>query len=419
MRKKFFTIGFLTLLHICGFSQENNNQQSPINIEKTTITDDFENGVVSMNGKNGLKIATPSGDFVFKPFMLVQTAAKFNYYDDEGLDKAYNQDNVANSGFAIPYAVLGFTGKAFGHITFNLSINAAASGGSLLQQAWFDIQTKKTIAFRIGKFKTPFTHAYLTTLGETLLPVLPTSLTASVILPYSLNAVTPSIGTGFDLGAEIHGTFAKSFGYEVGIFNGNGAGSNIAGKTFSDDWHIPSLLYAGRLTFAPKGAVPNIQGAANCLDQNKWMLGVSTSLNVESENESTNDFRAGLEFVYLYHKLYVAAECYFMNVGFTKRQKIDESYKFMGGYAQIGYFLTNQLQAAARFELYERNGITTGGLLNMPAIGCNYFIPNCNLKLQTMYQYTGRTGHETQIDRDNDDLGMSVHSATVMLQYTF
>jgi len=418
MKQNFISLVSLALLPFFGLAQES-QEQSTIDIQKTAISDDFENGVVSMNGKNGLKIATTSGDFVFKPFMLVQTAAKFNYYDDEGLDKAYNQDNVANSGFAVPYAVLGFTGKAFGKVTFNLSLNAAASGGALLQQAWFDIQTNKSVAFRIGKFKTPFTHAYLTTLGETLLPVLPTSLTSTVILPYSLNAVTPSIGTGFDLGAEIHGSFAKAFAYEVGIFNGSGAGSNSAGKTFSDDWHIPSLLYAGRLTFAPKGAVPTIQGSANRLDENKWMIGVSTSLNVESENESTNDFRAGLEFAYLYHKLYVAAECYYMNVGFTKRQKIDESYNFMGGYAQVGYFLTNQLQAAARYELYERNGLKTGGLLNMPAIGCNYFMPNCNLKLQAMYQYTGRTGHETQIDRDNDDLGMTVHSATILLQYTF
>ena len=52
------------------------------------------------------------------------------------------------------YAVLGFTGKAFGKVAFNLSINAAASGGALLQQAWFDVQLKKQFAIRGGKFKT-------------------------------------------------------------------------------------------------------------------------------------------------------------------------------------------------------------------------------------------------------------------------
>ncbi|MBQ1969848.1 MAG: porin, partial [Paludibacteraceae bacterium] len=41
------------------------------------------------------------------------------------------------------------------------------------------------------------------------------------------------------------------------------------------------------------------------------------------------------------------------------------------------------------------------------------------LKLQAMYQYMGRWGHETQLDRDNDDLGLATHSAMVSLQYSF
>lgn len=204
--------------------------------------EDTENGVVSLSGKEGFTIGTKKGDFVFKPYMLVQTSANISYYDDEGLDLAYNQDNIANSGFSIPYAILGFTGKAFNMVTFNLSINAASSGGGILQQAWFDVKLKESFAIRVGKFKTPFAHAYLTTLGETLMPTLPVSLTAPVILPYSLNAVTPNIGTGFDLGVEVHGLIKEKFGYEVGIFNGTGSSVNVASKTFSDDWHIPAVL---------------------------------------------------------------------------------------------------------------------------------------------------------------------------------
>lgn len=131
---------------------------------------DTENGVVSLAGSKGFVIQSRKGDFVFKPYMLVQTSANFNWYDDEGLDKAYNQDNVENSGFAIPNAILGFTGKAFNKVSFNLSINAAKSGGNLLQQAWFDVKFKEPLQLRVGKFKTPFSHAYLTTLGETLFP---------------------------------------------------------------------------------------------------------------------------------------------------------------------------------------------------------------------------------------------------------
>ncbi len=381
--------------------------------------EDTENGIESLAGREGFTIASKKGDFVFKPYLLVQTSANFNWYDDEGLDKAYNQDNVANSGFAIPYAVLGFTGKAFGKVSFNLSLNAAATGAALLQQAWFDVELKKQFSIRVGKFKTPFSHAYLTTLGETLMPSLPLSLTAPVILPYSLNAVTPNIGTGFDLGVEVHGLLADKFGYEVGLFNGTGISVNTAGKTFSDDWHIPSLLYAGRFTYMPKGVMPSTQGNPNRLNEDKLMLGVSTSLNVESENESTNDYRAGLEFAMLKRKLYLGAEMYYMHVGFTKRQKIDQGYHYLGGYVQGGYFVTSRLQATARYDFFNRNGMDTNGFMNMPAVGVNYFFKGCNLKLQAMYQFVGRWGHDTQLDRDNDDLGIATHNATVMLQYTF
>ena len=377
------------------------------------------NGIVSLAGREGFTISSKKGDFLFKPYLLVQTGIHLNWYDDEGLDKTYNQDNMANSGFSVPYAVLGFTGKAFGKVAFNLSINAAASSGALLQQAWFDIQWRPELQLRAGKCKTPFTHAYLTTLGETLMPQLPVSLTSSVILPYSLNAVTPQIGTGFDLGIELHGLLNGRWGYQIGLFNGTGINVNNATKTFSDDWHIPSLLYAGRLTYMPKGVMPSTQGNPNRLHENKLLLGLSASVNVESENESTNDSRVGLEFAWLYRKLYLAAEAYWMHVGFTERQKIYESYDYLGGYIQGGYFVAPRLQAALRYDLFNRNGTGKDGLLNMPAVGVNYFFKGCNLKLQAMYQYIARTGHATQLDRDNDNLGLATHSGTILLQYTF
>ena len=381
--------------------------------------EDTDNGVVSLAGREGFSINSKKGDFVFKPYMLVQTSGNFNWYDDEGLDAAYNQDNVHNSGFSVPNAILGFTGKAFGKVSFNLSINAAAKGGALLQQAWFDLALKDEIGFRVGKFKTPFTHAYLTTIGETLMPMVPVSLTAPVILPHSLNAVSPRVATGFDLGVEMHGLVADKFGYQIGLFNGTGIDVNTASKTFSDDWHIPSLLYAGRVTYMPKGVMPATQGSPNRLHEDKLLFGASTSINVESENESTNDVRAGLEFAMMKNRLYLAAEMYYMHVGFTDRQKINDTYDYLGGYVQGGYFVTPRVQATARYDFYNRNGLDANGFLNMPAVGVNYFFKGCNLKLQAMYQYIGRSGHDTQRDRDDDNLGLATHCVNLMLQYSF
>ena len=381
--------------------------------------EDTENGVVSLAGRKGFSIQSKKGDFVFKPYLMVQTAGSFNWYNDEGLDKAYNQDNIENAGFSVPYAVLGFTGKAFDKVSFNLSINAAASGAKILQQAWFDVKVVDPFAVKVGKFKTPFTHAFLTTLGGTLMPAMPTSLTAEVIMPYVLNAVTPSMSTGWDLGVEVHGLVGGKFGYEVGVWNGTGASTNLATKTFSDDWHIPSLLYGGRISYMPFGVMPSTQGDPNRLNENKLLIALSGNINVESENESTNDTRAGLEVSWLYKRLYLAGEAYYMHVGFTERQKISESYDYVGGYIQGGYFITKSLQAALRYDFMDRNALDAKGFLNMPAIGFNYFFNRLNLKLQAMYQFTGRTGHETQLDRDLDDLGLSMHKGVIQLQYSF
>ena len=381
--------------------------------------EDTENGVVSLAGRKGFSIQSKKGDFVFKPYLMVQTAGSFNWYDDEGLDKAYNQDNIENAGFSVPYAVLGFTGKAFDKVSFNLSINAAASGAKILQQAWFDVKVVDPFAVKVGKFKTPFTHAFLTTLGGALMPVMPTSLTAEVIMPYVLNAVTPSMSTGWDLGVEVHGLVGGKFGYEVGVWNGTGASTNLATKTFSDDWHIPSLLYGGRISYMPFGVMPSTQGDPNRLNENKLLIALSGNINVESENESTNDTRAGLEVSWLYKRLYLAGEAYYMHVGFTERQKLSEPYDYVGGYIQGGSFITKNLQAALRYDFMDRNALDADGFLNMPAIGFNYFFNRLNLKLQAMYQFTGRTGHETQLDRDLDDLGLSMHKGVIQLQYSF
>ena len=94
----------------------------------------------------------------------------------------------------------------------------------------------------------------------------------------------------------------------------------------------------------------------------RMLIGVSASLNVESENESTNDFRAGAEFAWLKGRMYIGAELYYMRVGFTKRQKIHDSYSYTGGYIQGGYFITDRLHPALRYDLMDRNGLDRGGL---------------------------------------------------------
>ena len=404
-------------------SAQNNSEQDKPHEDVSSI--DMENGVTGIADNRGFTLKSKDDKFVFKPYLFLQSQGKFQWYDSEGLDKAYNQDNVANSGFAMPYAILGFTGTTFGRVDYNLCINASASGGNILQQGWVDARISDAARFRVGKFKTPFFHAIHTTLGETLFPTLPTSLASTVIMPYSLNAVWPAIGTGFDVGVAFHGTARISrrrpwlASYEAGLWNGTGSSVNTATKTLSDDFKIPALLYAGRLSFMPWGSMPKTQGNNHMLSGRHMEFGISGGINVESESESTNDTRVAVEFSMLYNRWYVGAEGYWMGVSFTDRQKIDEHLNYMGGYAQVGYFINRHLQGGVRWDVMDRNGRGRDGFLNSPGVVLNYYIDRLNLKVSGMYQYTGRWGHATQLDRDNDDLGIATHMATVQLQYSF
>ena len=63
---------------------------------------DMDNGVLGIADNRGFTLQSRDSSFVFKPYLFLQSQGSYHYYDDEGLDKAYNQDNVANSGFSMP-----------------------------------------------------------------------------------------------------------------------------------------------------------------------------------------------------------------------------------------------------------------------------------------------------------------------------
>lgn len=377
-----------------------------------------ENDLISLNGKDGITFQTQAGDFLFKPYVLIQTRAQFNYYDDEGLS-LMEQDNILNSGFAIPYALVGFAGTAFNKITYNIALNTAASGAALLNQAWIDINLKESMRFRVGKFKTPYNQAYLVRLGQTLFPVPPMSMQTPVNIPFGLNSVNPRIATGFDLGVQMHGLIKNKWDYRVALFNGTGIGTNKATRTVSDDYGIPSLLYAARVAYMPYGPMPLHQGDPKDLHNHKMLFALSGSANIEANAESSNDYRTGIEFAYLKNKFYMSAEAYTMTMNYVERQKVAPLYSYWGSYAQAGYFVSKKLQPSVRLDFMDRNSTKEDGYLMTSSVGVNYFIIGNNLKIQAFYQHLSKIGHESEFEANDDDNGLAEHRAMVQLQFSF
>ncbi|PCH67657.1 MAG: porin [Bacteroidales bacterium] len=402
------TFVLATVFALPALAQENKTEEDKY----------IESDVISLVDRTGFTWQTPKGDFKLKPYMLVLTKGEFNYVDDEGLNIA-EVDNVVKTGFGIPKAILGFAGRAFDKITYNFAIDAAASGNALLNQAWFDINMKDEFRLRVGKFKTPMNRAYQVRLGQSLLPVLPTSLTTSVNLPYSLNAVNPVMSTGFDIGVMAHGLLKDKWMYQVAIFNGTGIGVNKPTNTLSDDLGIPSLLYSGRLAYQPHGAMPLHEGDPEDVNSFKMSLAASASYNVEANYESSNDLRVGAEFAVMSNRFYFSSEAYLMSMDFVERQKVSPALTYYGAYAQAGYLFKSGVQPVVRMELMDRNSTDEDGILLMPAVGFNYFILGQNLKLQTMYQVLLKSGHVSDYEANDDDNGLSEHRFIVQLQFSF
>lgn len=388
----------------------------------TTLNADkkyIETDVISLVNKDGFQFKNPTGEFLLNPYLLVLTRTQVMSFDDEGLNIA-ERDNIMNSGFGIPAALLGFAGKAFNIITFNFALNASSrSLAGILNQAWFDVNLQDEFRIRGGKFKTPMHRANLVRIGQNLLPMQPFSLTTRVNTPFDINAVNPMLKTGFDIGFQLHGNLNKIWEYQVGIFNGTGIHVNTATNSMSDDIGIPSLLYAGRFAYMPYGPMPLDEGDPDNLDRTKMLFAISSSFNVEANYESSNDLRTGFEFAYLLNRLYLTAEAYTLSMDFVERQRNSSTLTFWGSYIQAGYFVTNKIQPMVRFDLLDRNSTDVDGFLYTLSGGLNYFFVGQNLKLQCMYRYLGKSGYSSEFEENDDDNGLAEHCGVIQLQFAF
>ena len=386
--------------------------------QNDSLDDNYvESNVVSMADRDGFKWSTRRGDFLFNPYILMQTRLQIKVVDDEGLNLA-DPDNVVDTGFGIPAALFGIAGKAFDRLSFNLTFNGACAGKPcLLNQAWLEGVVSDGFRIRAGKFKTPQHWASLVRIGQRITPDRPASLITRVNIPFDINAVNPVIATGFDIGLMVHGLINNKFQYQLGIFNGEGIGVNMPTSTLSDDYSIPALLYAGRIALMPLGPMPLREGGPAGTADTRLLIGASASYNVESSSETSNDFRSGFEFALASGGLYWGTEAYLLHMNFVERQEDAPSYLFWGAYTQVGYLFKNKIEPVVRFELFDRNSIDTDGILLLPAGGLNYYLFGQNLKLQALYQYLARAGHENPLAANDDDNSMAEHSFMLQLQF--
>ena len=94
--KHIFCYALAALMTLPVAAEETARENSETTRENFSATSsdskiDMENGVLGIADNRGFTLQSKDGRFVFKPYLFIQTRALYNYYDDEGLDKAYNQ----------------------------------------------------------------------------------------------------------------------------------------------------------------------------------------------------------------------------------------------------------------------------------------------------------------------------------------
>ena len=377
-----------------------------------------ESNVVSLAGREGFRWQDEEGNFVLNPYFLLQTRFQMKVVDDEGLNLA-DPDTVNDLGFGVPNAILGMAGKAFGKLSFNLAINGACAGKAcLLNQAFLEGNVADEFRIRVGKFKTPMHWVTQTRIGQTMAPYAPTSLTTAVNIPFDINAVNPVLMTGFDIGVMLHGLVADQFEYQVGIFNGEGIGVNMPTSNLSDDNDLPGLLYTLRLAYMPFGRLALQEGGPLEDKSLKLLVAASASYNVEANSETSNDTRAGFEFVLSKDGWYWGSEFYLLHMDFMERQRNAPSYLFWGAYTSLAYCFDLGLEPFLRVDTFDRNSTDEDGILLMPGVGLGWYVYQQNVKLQGMYQYLAKVGHKSTFWADDDDNGLAEHTVMMQLQFS-
>ncbi len=76
-------------------------------------------------GKKGFSFSTKAGDFLFKPYALVQASTTYNRYDDCRDWKAIMLKMWRILVFAIPNAILGFIREGIQQSYFQLIIESS------------------------------------------------------------------------------------------------------------------------------------------------------------------------------------------------------------------------------------------------------------------------------------------------------
>ncbi len=174
--------------------------------------------------ENGFGLTSANGDHSIN----LTGRVHFDYRNiDSAIAQSTDRDTASlGSGFEVRRARIGFNGKVFKDINYELVANAVGSSTNFIDTAWINYGFNKDAQIRVGRFKQPFSLEELTS-----------SNSIDFMERSYLNQLIP----GKRLGAMIHGEPVKGFTYGASLYQSDFS-------QYSSD-SSNGTEAAGRLTF--------------------------------------------------------------------------------------------------------------------------------------------------------------------------
>ena len=252
-----------------------------------------------------------------------------------------------------------------------------------LRDLYFDLARNPRATVRLGQFKAPLGLQEMTSSGDQ----------EFVDRSVASEAFAPSRQEG----AMLWGTsFEKKFGYEAGLFNGNGRNRKTNDNT--------GYMYVARVHFDPNGEYKLSESAVDNPDKVNWTLGLAYMLNSTQASllKTAEDLRqtTGEAFVGLKYKRLFALADYYSR---TQEQAAGAPDIDSGGaIGQVGFFLVpRKIELAVRYSYFDEDKDTSNDREIEKRLGFGYYLSKHDLKFQADY---GQVEDEASLTDNKTDV---------------
>jgi hypothetical protein len=298
-------------------------------------------------------------------------------------------------GFRIRRARFGFdAGYALDtEVSLTLEAYDGRAGGAEL----LDASIKRTLAdwlfIDVGVNKVPFSAQFMTDSRELTL----------IERPFGVDVLGPDRSLGVKLGGDIE-LAGMVIGYRAGVYNGS--------ETVSQGNQNPGLLYAGRLTFEPLGAVGRGLSDFERSERIRARIGASGYVH---DGEATDTAGAGADVTLKWYGIALTAEFMWNRTEPDARPALPGSglrgrWERHAWYVEGAYLLPGaRLEVAARYERSDDN-IFEKNLKDIEAVtvGVNFYALGNRVKSQLNYRLRNELGGP---ELDNDAVWLQTQVA--------